>query len=146
MDHNPPGSSVRGILQASILEWLPFPSPGHIPSPGIEPASPAMAGGLFTTDLAGKPSFWPWAYVKVLEHPRSYLNMLVNFPDVQSSNWYGKILSVGGDRWSANRGRVLVHLCLAMSGLEFIELGRLVMPQVPDLLRGWDQCFTCSGN
>lgn len=22
--------------------------------------------------------------------------MLVNFPDVQSSNWYGKILSVGG--------------------------------------------------
>ena len=42
--------------------------------------------------------------------------MLVNFPDVQSSNWYGKILSVRGDRWSANKGRVLVHLCLAMSG------------------------------
>ena len=27
MDCSPPGSSVHGILQARILEWLPFPSP-----------------------------------------------------------------------------------------------------------------------
>ena len=25
---------------------LPFPSPGHLPGPGIEPVSPALAGGL----------------------------------------------------------------------------------------------------
>ena len=45
-----PGSSVHGILQARILEWvrLPFPSPGDIPNPGIEPKSPALAGGFFT--------------------------------------------------------------------------------------------------
>ena len=30
---------------------LPFPSPGDLPDPGIEPASPALAGGLFTTLL-----------------------------------------------------------------------------------------------
>ena len=29
MDSSPPGSSVPGILQATTLEWLPFPSPMH---------------------------------------------------------------------------------------------------------------------
>ena len=55
-DCSPPGSSVRGISQARILEWLPFPSPGGLPGPGIEPRSPALAGGFFPTELAGKPS------------------------------------------------------------------------------------------
>ena len=27
---------------------LPFPFPGELPDPGIEPASPALAGGSFT--------------------------------------------------------------------------------------------------
>ena len=35
-----PGSSVHGISQARILEWLPFPSPGHLPNSGkIKPTS-----------------------------------------------------------------------------------------------------------
>ena len=29
---------------------LPFPSRGDLPHPGIEPRSPALAGGLFTTE------------------------------------------------------------------------------------------------
>ena len=28
MDCSPPGSSVHGILQARILEWVPMPSSG----------------------------------------------------------------------------------------------------------------------
>ena len=32
-----PGSSVHRILQARIQEGLPFPSPGDVPRPGIEP-------------------------------------------------------------------------------------------------------------
>ena len=31
------GSSVHGISQARILEWVPFPSPGDLPVAGIEP-------------------------------------------------------------------------------------------------------------
>ena len=27
IDSSPPGSSVPGILQTRILEWVPFPSP-----------------------------------------------------------------------------------------------------------------------
>ena len=51
MDCSLPGCSVHGILQARILEWLPFPPPGDLSDPGIEPAfpvSPKLAGGFFT--------------------------------------------------------------------------------------------------
>ena len=40
---------------------LPFPTPGHLPDPGIEPTSlgsPALAGGLFTTEPPGKSAFF----------------------------------------------------------------------------------------
>ena len=33
---------------------LPFPSPGDLPDPGIEPSSPASAGEFFTTEPPGK--------------------------------------------------------------------------------------------
>ena len=46
------GSSVRGVLQARILEWVAFTLPRDLPDPGIELASLkslALAGGIFTT-------------------------------------------------------------------------------------------------
>ena len=42
LDYSPPGSSVHGILQAGILVGLPFPSPGDLPDPGIEPGSSVL--------------------------------------------------------------------------------------------------------
>ena len=42
MDCSLPGSSVRGILQAGILEWVAIPSPGDLSHPGIEPGSPEL--------------------------------------------------------------------------------------------------------
>ena len=42
MDFSLPGSSVNGISQARILEWVAFPSPGDLPDPGIESVSPAL--------------------------------------------------------------------------------------------------------
>ena len=53
MDRSLPGSSVYGIFQTRILTWLPFPTPGYLPDPRIEPASfpsPALAGRFFITD------------------------------------------------------------------------------------------------
>ena len=47
MDYSPPGSSVHGILQARILEWVAMPSSRDFLNAGIEPASltsPALAG------------------------------------------------------------------------------------------------------
>ena len=62
---SPSGSSVHGILQARILEWVAIPTPGDLPDPGIKPVSlvsPVLAGGLFTPAPPGKPSVvWRWA-------------------------------------------------------------------------------------
>ena len=44
-----------GFLRQEYWSWLPFPSPGDLPDPGIEPMSPALAGGFFTTEPSGKP-------------------------------------------------------------------------------------------
>ena len=49
-----PVSSVYGVLQARILEWLPFPSPGDLPDTGIEPGSPALQADSLPTELQGK--------------------------------------------------------------------------------------------
>ena len=38
-----PGSWVRGILQARILEWAAVPSSSGSPDPGIKPASPVSS-------------------------------------------------------------------------------------------------------
>ena len=35
---------------------MPFPSPGDLPDPVIEPESPEAAGGFFTTEPPGKPN------------------------------------------------------------------------------------------
>ena len=58
MDCSPPGSSVYGILQARVLYWsgLPFPTPGDLPDPEIEPTSLASpAGGAEALELERRP-------------------------------------------------------------------------------------------
>ena len=53
LDYSLPGSSANGIFQARNTGVdLPFPSPGHLPDPGIEPMSlefSALEGRFFTT-------------------------------------------------------------------------------------------------
>ena len=51
MDCSPPGSSVRGILQARIPEWVVVPSSRGSSQQGFNPCltSPAFSGGFFTT-------------------------------------------------------------------------------------------------
>ena len=53
MDCSQPDSSVHGISQVRILEWLPFSSAGDLPEAGIEPTSPKLAGRFFNTELPG---------------------------------------------------------------------------------------------
>ena len=55
MDCSLPGSSVHGISQARVLEWVPFPSPGDLPGSGIKPMSSASADGFFAAEPPGKP-------------------------------------------------------------------------------------------
>ena len=55
MDYSPPGSSVHGISQARILEWVAISFSRGLSNSGIKPASSALAGGFFTTEPLGKP-------------------------------------------------------------------------------------------
>ena len=38
-----------GLSEKEYWSGLPFPPPGDLPDPGIEPESPGLAGGFFTT-------------------------------------------------------------------------------------------------
>ena len=55
MDYNPPGSSVHGIIQARILEWVAISFSGDLPYPGIEPGSPALQADSLPSEPPGKP-------------------------------------------------------------------------------------------
>ena len=63
--HKLPGSSVHGILQARILEWVTMPPPGDLPDPGIKPRSPSLQVNSLLSEPPGKPS---WCVQMPCEH------------------------------------------------------------------------------
>ena len=69
MDYSPPGSSVHGVLQARMLEWIAVPSSRDLPNPDIKSGSltsPALADGFFTTNTTWEALFAPKRSVEVL--------------------------------------------------------------------------------
>ena len=61
MDCGLPGSFVHRIFQQEYWNGLPFPSPGDLPDPRMEPVSPAflaLAGSFFTPAPPGKTFRW----------------------------------------------------------------------------------------
>ena len=44
----------RGLQPTRL--FMPFPSPGHLPDPGIEPRSPALQADTLTSEPPGKPT------------------------------------------------------------------------------------------
>ena len=56
MDCNPPGSSVRGILQARILAWVAIPFSWGSSKPEIEAEFPALQADSLPSDPPGKPT------------------------------------------------------------------------------------------
>jgi len=57
IDCNPPGSSIHGILQASILVWIVVPPSRGSSQPGIKPRFPALQVFPYT-EPPGQPMFW----------------------------------------------------------------------------------------
>ena len=51
-----------GYPRQEYWSGFPFPSPGDLLHPGIEPTSPALAGGFFTTEPLGKPLSVPYPH------------------------------------------------------------------------------------
>ena len=44
-----------GVSRQEYWSRLPFPSPGHLPNPGIEPGSPALQADALSSEPPGKP-------------------------------------------------------------------------------------------
>ena len=51
MDCNQQGSSVHGILQGRILEWVAIPFSRYLPDLGIEPGFPALQADSLLSEL-----------------------------------------------------------------------------------------------
>jgi len=51
-----------GFSRPEYRSGLPFPSPGDVPDPGIEPRSPALQEDALPSEPPGKPKYHPKAY------------------------------------------------------------------------------------
>ena len=51
-DQAPPSMELS---RQEYWSGLPFPSPGDLPDPGIEPASPALQADVLPSELPGNP-------------------------------------------------------------------------------------------
>ena len=49
-----------GFPRQEYQSGSPCPRPGDLPNPGMEPTSPALSGGFFTSEPPGKPLFWTY--------------------------------------------------------------------------------------
>ena len=46
-----------GFSRQEYWNGLPFPSPGDLPNPGIDPRSPALQADALTSEPSGKPCY-----------------------------------------------------------------------------------------
>ena len=61
VDCNLQGSSIHGIFQARVLEWvLPFPSLRDLPCPVIQPGSPTLQADALPSEPPAKPMGIEW--------------------------------------------------------------------------------------
>ena len=61
---------------------LPFPPPGDLPDPGVEPTSPALAGGFFTAEPPGK---YVIPQLAVIKPSLNYLTEVISLLALQTA-------------------------------------------------------------
>ena len=82
------GPLSMGFPRQQYWSQLPFPPPGDLPDPGIEPASPAFAGIFFIVEPLGKPAF----SVRLLKNSPSFFFSVKKLKDKIALNWIPKIV------------------------------------------------------
>ena len=113
---NPMDYTVHGILQARILEWVTFPSPEHLPNPGIEPRSPALQADSLPAEPQGKPK----------KTGVGSLSLLQGIFPTQESNWVVSCIAGGFlTNWSireAVENRGSTHIFLSANALHRVGI------------------------
>ena len=143
MDCRLPGSSVLGFPRQVNWSELPFPSLGDLPDSGIEPTSPASAGGFFTAEPPGKPIilriFWTksvqtWSNLIFVWCSNQWSQRETMFPSstdrirqvlamlspVPVPTFTGYAQASGPSHWSPKQNRKEIHWCgiLYQTGFE----------------------------
>ena len=118
VDCSPPGSSVHGVLQARILEWVPMPSPrGSSWSRGWNWVS-CIAGRFFTNGATRKAQYFKVWFLENREHRLSYM----------------------GTEWQIELCYDLLNIC------QIITTGKRPSPHPPPRWpSGWAFTFQCRG-
>ena len=82
-----------GFSRQEYWSGLPFPSPGDLPNPGIEPRSPTLQEDSSQTELSGKPNqglqyfflnpsikvIWASLIAQLVKNPSTMLETPVGF-------------------------------------------------------------------
>ena len=55
-----------GFSRQEYWSGLPFPSPGDLPNPGIEPGSPTLQAEALSSEPPGKPYHYLWSLLKLM--------------------------------------------------------------------------------
>ena len=129
-----------GFSRQEYCSGLPFPPPGDFPSPRIEPESPALAGGFFTTQPRGKPipttetlftnkvTFWDSGWIWILRGGVALINPLqslwkdtwVHWEDLGMANH-----GMGKKDESIHFHEIIISLSLLTSVLQWPEASEM---------------------
>ena len=63
-----------GFSRQEYWSGLPFPSPGNLPDPGIEPGSSALQGDALPSESPGKPQYKMFLVLKKIKRIKSVIN------------------------------------------------------------------------
>ena len=69
---------AMGFPRQEYWSGLPLPSPRDLPDPGIEPMSPALAGGFFATEPPGKPEEYSVVHTRIHTNRIFFIHSSVN--------------------------------------------------------------------
>ena len=140
---------------------MPFPSPGALPDPGIEPMPPTLAGVFFTTEPPGKPEILLYLivlfhyYLLFMSHDVCFSFMMVveNFfqkllASVKEVSGYNQHISDQWKRWPGmwrmlgrtprNPRRQALQPCIVLTSPD--QVPTLGDSPNPRSLRAWGSC------
>ena len=125
-----PGSSVHCFSRQEYWSGLPFPSPGDLPDPTIEPTSPVLAGRFFTIEPPGTSRDLTICYIIATVTTSFYSlgnrvwsfkevkNLLNSGARIQSTKWAN--ISIGN---SDRKGEILISSDMNMRTVSTLAKG-----------------------
>ena len=105
VDCSPPGSSVQGILQAGILEWVATTSSRGSSRPRGQPRPPALPAVLYSLSHQGSPSYVYFTTTKRSKQNKTKYQNKHTIKPKKGLKWSGILLKTSGKGIQVGRRR-----------------------------------------